>query len=260
MERAGIAVELGERAAETSEIYEAFFKWVTTALPFLTLKYAMTADGKIAARTGASHWVTGPEARQYVASLRAGVDAVLVGIGTILSDDPQLTARPEGPDWEAGRPVHQPLRVILDSQARLPLSAAVVAGQLPGRTLLCATAQAPADGVAELEGRGVEVLFLPERDGKVDIIELMKLLGQRGVTSILAEPGGTLAAALLEAGAVDKVLAFIAPKIVGGDAAPSPVGGTGRDSMAAALPLHDSQWRVVGEDMLLKGYLTGGEG
>ncbi len=256
LRNAGLRVRVGDQGREASQLNEAYFKWVQTHRPFVTLKYAMTADGKIATRTGASRWVTGTEAREYVALLRSRVDAVLVGIGTVLADDPQLTARLAVTPPERDSPVHQPLRVVLDSEARLAVGAKVVT-DASAHTLLCTTDRASGEKLTQLAEAGTETLVLPSKDGRVDIIELIRVLGERNVTSILAEPGGTLAAALLESGVVDKVLVFVAPKIVGGVAAPGPVAGEGASEMSDALELTGVEWTRLGEDMLLTGYLSG---
>ena len=213
-------------------------------------------DGKIATHTGSSSWITGREARGHVAQLRARVDAVLVGIGTVLADDPRLTARPEEFGLADDRPVHQPLRVVLDSEARLPLDSKMVSGDLPGSTLLMTTARAPRERVDALRDRGVEAIILAADDGRVPVCGALEELGQRGVTSVLAECGGTLAASLLAAGAVDKVAAFVAPKIAGGEAAPTPVGGRGVELMRDALQLGEPAWTVLGPDVLLTGYVA----
>jgi diaminohydroxyphosphoribosylaminopyrimidine deaminase/5-amino-6-(5-phosphoribosylamino)uracil reductase len=255
LEAAGIATVVGERGPEAEQLNEAYFKWIRTGFPFLTLKYAMTADGKIATRTGSSFWITGLEARRHVARLRSGVDAVLVGIGTVLADDPRLTARPGemgAPDLE---PAHQPLRVVMDSRARLPLHAKLALGQLPGKTLVCATERAPAERLRHLEEQGVETLIVPAESGRVDICAALKALGKRGVTSVLAECGGSLAASLVSAGAVDKVHAFVAPKIAGGRDARTPIEGTGVETMDQAIQLHDPSWTVLGQDVLLTAYV-----
>jgi diaminohydroxyphosphoribosylaminopyrimidine deaminase/5-amino-6-(5-phosphoribosylamino)uracil reductase len=258
LESARIETLVGERAADAERINEAYFKWVRTGLPFLTLKYAMTADGKIATPSGSSFWITGVEARQRVAKLRSTVDAVLVGIGTVLADDPRLTARPGELGLPELEPAHQPLRVVLDSEARIPLDAKLITGGLPGKTLVCATERASSDRLRCLQERGAETAVLPETNGRVDVCAAMRLLGEREVTSVLAECGGTLAASLIAAGAVDKVLAFIAPKIAGGHSAPTPVEGSGVDRMDQALPLRNPTWSVLGQDVLLTAYVDGG--
>jgi diaminohydroxyphosphoribosylaminopyrimidine deaminase/5-amino-6-(5-phosphoribosylamino)uracil reductase len=171
-----------------------------------------------------------------------------------LADDPRLTARPD--DFGIPEaPVHQPLRVVIDSNARLPASAKVVSVRLPGTTLVCTTDRAPAERLQRLEALGVEVLKVPTRDGRVDLCASMTALGGRSITSVLVEAGGTLAAGLLEAGAVDKILAFVGPKIVGGRDAPTPVEGGGLSLMERAIDLRDAHWTVLGRDALLSGYV-----
>jgi diaminohydroxyphosphoribosylaminopyrimidine deaminase/5-amino-6-(5-phosphoribosylamino)uracil reductase len=256
LKAAGLNVVLGESEAPARKLNEAYFKWVATGQPFLTLKYAMTLDGKIATGSGSSFWVTGVEARRFVARLRSQVDAILVGIGTVLADDPQLTARPGELGEPELEPAHQPLRVVLDSQARLPPTARLVA-EAPERTLVCATDRAPFARLRELQERGVQTLLLPARGNRVDPAGVLQALGSREVISVLAECGGTLAASLLGAGHVDKVLAFVAPKIVGGVDAMSPVEGTGVEPMEAALELEDPEWIILGQDALCLGYLHG---
>jgi len=255
LEAAGIRVIVGEQDEVARRLNEAYFKWVDTHLPFVSLKYAMTVDGKIATQTGSSFWITGPEARLSVAELRSQVDAIMVGIGTILADDPQLTARPEEFGLAMGRPVHQPIRVVLDSTLRLPVTARVVSGGLPGRTLVFTTDRASTPRFAELEAQGVEVQVVGQLDGRVNVREVLRVLGERQVISVVVECGGELAASLLRANAVDKLLAYIAPKIAGGATAPSPVGGNGVLQMVDALELRDPLWVPLGRDVLLTAYV-----
>jgi diaminohydroxyphosphoribosylaminopyrimidine deaminase/5-amino-6-(5-phosphoribosylamino)uracil reductase len=260
LERAGIMTVLGEHEQEARRLNEGYFKHVATGLPFVAVKWAMTLDGKIATRTGSAFWVTGPAARARVAQLRARSDAVLVGVGTVLADDPQLTVRPEllqaaAPDQPAEPPPRQPLRVVLDSRARTPPTARLL--QRNGHTLILVTDQAPADRRAALAAAGAEVLVVPAQNGRVPLAHTLRLLGERGITSVLVEAGGTLVAALLEAGLVDKVYAFIAPKIVGGANALTPVEGTGLDDMAQALVLRDVTVEQLEDDLLVTGYLPG---
>ncbi|HWP36216.1 MAG TPA: bifunctional diaminohydroxyphosphoribosylaminopyrimidine deaminase/5-amino-6-(5-phosphoribosylamino)uracil reductase RibD [Gemmatimonadales bacterium] len=252
---AGVPVLVGAHEAEARKLNEGYFTWVRTGRPFVTLKFAMTVDGKIATRTGASFWITGSEARRYVARLRASVDAVMVGIGTVLADDPQLTARPGEWGDAALEPAHQPLRVVLDTTGRLPVTARLVSGGLPGTTLVCTTERASVARLRELESYGVETLVLPEGDGGVDVVAALQALGKRGVTSVLAECGGTLAWSLLQRRVVDAVLAFVAPKIVGGRTAPTPVGGEGLARMDQAMELVDPRWEVCGRDVMLSAYV-----
>ena len=249
----GIRVALGEGEAAARELNEAFFKYITTGRPFVATKYAMTLDGKIATHTGHSRWVTGPEARRRVHELRAAADAILVGVGTVLADDPQLTVRLEG----EGASQRQPWRVIVDSLCRTPLSARVLSDAFVRRTLIATTEQAPREKVAAVREAGAEVLVLPLDEGRVDLRALAETLAGRGIISVLAEAGGTLTAGLLAAELVDKVYAFVAPKIVGGAAAPSPVDGEGVARMDGACRLRLTRVERLGEDLLIVGYTCG---
>ena len=244
---AGIEVSTGEMEEEANELIEAFSKHVKHGRPFVIAKYAMSADGKIAARSGDARWVTGPESRAHVHRLRAQCDAIMVGVGTVLADDPRLTARDE--DGQTLK--RQPLRVIVDSAGKTPGGAALL-GE-PGHTLI-ATAGTPLDNGKYLTAAGAEVLCLPGAAGKVDLDALLETLGKRNVTSVLVEGGGTLMGSLFDLGQVDKVLAFLAPKIIGGMSAPGPVGGRGIDEMSKALALKRPRWQQYGNDMLLTGY------
>jgi diaminohydroxyphosphoribosylaminopyrimidine deaminase/5-amino-6-(5-phosphoribosylamino)uracil reductase len=261
LDQAGVRTSLGEYEREARHFNEGYFKFITCGLPFVSVKWAMTLDGKIATRTGSSFWVTGEAARARTARLRALSDAVLVGVGTVLADDPRLTVRPESfaPALrEQFEPLlgRQPLRVVLDSQARTPPTAHLVSGELPGHTLVLITEHAPDDRRAALAATAAEVLVVPELDGRVHPGLAMRLLAERwGVTSVLVEAGGTLVATLLEAHLVDKVYAFLAPKVVGGMAAPTPVEGTGCPEMGQALTLQDLSVEQFGDDVLIAGYV-----
>ena len=183
----GIRVSVGEEAEAVTELYEAFAKHILTGLPFVISKFAMSLDGKIASHTGDSKWVTGPKARARVQEMRRGTDAVMVGVNTVLADNPQLTARDDN-----GQPLsRQPLRVVLDSDARTPANARLLSE--PGSTLIVVTKDAPSPGGAALTSAGAEVLRLEAGpDGRPDLSLLMAELGKRGVVSLFAEAGGTL--------------------------------------------------------------------
>jgi len=246
----GIRVVVGEHEAEARRLNEWFFKYITAGRPFVLAKYAMTLDGKIAARTGDSRWVTGPAARAFVHRLRAQVDAVMVGVGTVLADDPALPARPE--EFGGEPAARQPLRVVVDSRGRTPLEARVLDGSAP--TLIATTALADPERLAAFQARGAEVLVLPAVDGRVDLVALLGELGRRQVAWALVEGGGRLLGSLFERGLIDKVLAFIAPKLIGGGDAPGPIGGTGRPRMAEAVRLAGVEIERLGEDLLVSGY------
>ena len=250
---AGIEVVEGVLAAEAALLNEAFIKWVSTEMPFGLMKTAMTLDGKIATRTGQSRWITGEAARAMVHRLRDQCDAILVGVGTVMADDPELTARLPSGDGK------NPLRVIVDSAARTPLTARVVAdGKAP--TLFAVAEEAPADRLQALRAAGCEVLPLPRGRTGVDLRLLWQALGQRNITSVLLEGGATINAAALAAGVVDKIHAFIAPKVIGGVNAPGPVGGEGPPDLAGAVLLEELACAQVGEDILITAYVATREG
>jgi len=250
---AGIEVTEGVLAAEAARLNEAFIKWVTTGMPFGIMKAAMSLDGKIATRGGQSRWITGPQARERVHRLRDCADAILVGVGTVIADDPELTARlPEG----GGK---NPLRVVVDSAARLPLTAKVVRDGLAPTVVATTAAAAPAK-TAALAAAGVEVLVLPRGPTGVDLRALWRTLGERQATSVLVEGGAAVNAAALAANVIDKVYVFVAPKIIGGAAAPGPVGGEGPLELDAAAALEDMTSEPAGGDILLTAYVAAREG
>ncbi len=248
---AGIEVRRGPYGEIVLRQNEAYVKWITTGTPFVTLKMAMSMDGKVATRTGDARWVTSEEARADVHEARAESDAVMVGIGTVLRDDPRLTARNPGA-------MRQPVRVVVDSMARAPLESKVLdLSEAP--TIVAVTARAHPQRVESLRARGVDVIEAGAA-GQVDLTKLMKLLGEREVTAVLAEGGPTVAAALLESGIADKVVFYVAPKVVGGADAPGPVAGDGVGLMADALGMAMDSVEAVGPDVKLTAYAVGRAG
>jgi diaminohydroxyphosphoribosylaminopyrimidine deaminase/5-amino-6-(5-phosphoribosylamino)uracil reductase len=248
LEAAGIEVVV-ENGIEATELYRAFAKHINTGLPYVTAKFASSLDGKIATHTGDSKWVTGPAAREVVQQMRRVNDAIMVGINTVLADDPQLTAR----DSSGNALARQPLRVVLDAHCRTPVGAKML-GE-PGTTLIAATAETLPDRVAGLESAGAEVIKLPASDrGMVEPLALLADLGSRGVVSLMVEGGGTVLGSLFDAGLVDEVYAFIAPVIIGGQGASSPVEGQGAIVMADAWRLEGTQIQQIGPDWLIKGH------
>lgn len=244
----GILTRVGAESGAVRRQLEAWLKFVTTGRAFITAKFAMSIDGKIAARSGDSKWITGDKARWYVHEMRSNVDAVMVGIGTALADDPRLTARDE-----RGNPMErQPLRIVVDTRGRLPASARLLSE--PGRTLIAVGPNADRASSSPFTDR-VEIQAFPLRDGGVDLESLTQFLAkERSITSIMVEGGGTLLGALFDLGLIDKVAAFVAPTIIGGALAPSPVGGRGAKSMADALELRSVQWKRFGRDAAFIGY------
>ena len=241
LREAGIPTHVGEREDEARELIAPHAKHITTGLPLVTVKFAASLDGKISTRTGDSKWITGEESRAYVHQLRAASDAIMVGIGTVLADDPQLTAR----NHEGSALPRQPLRVIVDSRGRIPHDARLLSE--PGDTLMA---------VAEsgLQIRGAEVVYILDSDGKVNLPALIQELGRREITSVFVEGGGTLIGSLFDLHLVDKVVAFVAPVIIGGRSALSPVGGLGSERMADALRLNRVKLREFGDDVAIIGY------
>ncbi len=253
LREAGVKVTVASDPSESlaaSRLIGAYRKHSTTGRPFVTSKFAMSLDGKIADRFGRSRWITGESARARAHDLRAESDAILVGIGTVIADDPRLTTR-DADGLPRGR---QPLRVVVDSKGRVPLDAVVTSDE--GRTLIaCIDMEESKRSI--LAARGVDVKVLPARHGRVDLDALLDQLGSRGVTSILVEGGGQVAGSFFDGGMVDRVAAFIAPVIVGGQSAPGPVGGDGAADIATALQLGDCSWERVGGDLLVVGYPHG---
>lgn len=248
LEAAGIRTVLGEREAEARALNEVFVHWITTGRPFAIAKFAMSLDGKIATHTGDARWITGSAARHHVHQLRDQVDGILVGVDTVIADDPQLTTRLEGAD------VRHPLRVILDSTGRIPPTARVLDPALPGQTMIATTEAMPPERRQALVDGGVEVLALPTDRGRVSLAPLLTTLGQREVTSLLVEGGGTVLGSFFTYALVDKVLAFVAPIVIGGRDAPTPVGGAGVARIAEAWRLTRVQVQQLGPDVLISGY------
>ncbi len=249
LENAGIICETGVLEDECLAVNEVFFHYITTKTPFVVMKYAMTLDGKIAAYTGDSKWVTGEEARAHVQQTRKHLSAIMVGIGTVLADDPMLNCR-----IEAGV---DPTRIIVDSTLRIPLDSQIVktAKQIP---TYVACAAPDEEKKATLEAAGVHILLLPNAYGRVDLEALLTVLGEMQIDSVLLEGGGTLNGEFLQLGLVDKVQAYIAPKLIGGETAKSPVGGAGIPMMADALTLNHMTITRLGDDLLLEGRIRKG--
>ena len=227
---------------ECDQINQIFFHFITTGLPFVTMKYAMTMDGKIACFTGNSKWITGEEARLHVQQERLRHTGIMVGVGTVLADDPLLTCRLEG-----GR---DPVRIICDSHLRTPLDSNIVrtAGGIP---TIIATLEEQAQRSSAYTEKGCKVLFVKEKDGRIDLRDLMKHLGEMKIDSILLEGGGTLNWSALESGIVSRVQAYIAPKIFGG-AGKSPVDGRGVPQPDLAFMLEDSKIVRFGQDIMIE--------
>lgn len=244
---AGIDVVTGVMEDDCRALNEGYNTYISTGLPFVTLKLASSLDGRIATGTGHSRWITGEKARKFVHRLRAVSDAVMVGANTVAADDPELTVRlARGQD---------PVRVVVDSTFRTPLGAKVFRGLGNGaRAVVLTTRAAEKDKVDRARLAGVDVVYVRKAAMGVDVTHALEELAARETTSVLVEGGGTLAASLLRAGRVDKVMQFIAPAYIGGDGLAS-VGPLGVRNAERALRLRDVHTRRVGEDLLVEGYL-----
>lgn len=237
---AGIKVEVGLLEEEARKLNEVFLKYIVKKEPFVVLKTAMSLDGKIATATGQSQWISCEESRMQVHRLRNQYMGILVGIGTVLADNPSLTCRIEG-----GR---NPIRIVCDSHLRIPMDCKLL-NDKAAQTIIATTVKPS----KELCKKAQVLVFEPDKNGKVPIPQLMKKLGELGIDSILVEGGSTLAYSFLEAGCVDKVLAYIAPKLIGGVDAKTPIGGEGVQELDKAWQLEDCSVTRVGSDFLISG-------
>lgn len=250
LQEAGIETVCGVLEEECKRKNEIFIKYMTAKTPFVVLKTAMTLDGKIASVTGDSRWVTGQEARQMVHKIRNSLTGILVGIQTVLQDDPLLTVRIEN--------ARNPVRIIADSRLRIPLTAKVLR---PGdkRIVACVKGADP-EKKRELEKRGIEVIETEAKNRHVSLTELMQELGKREIDSILLEGGGELNFSALKEGIVDRAILFLAPKIMGGRMAKTPVGGDGLEKMTDAIELEEISYQRIGRDFMIGGKIKKGEG
>ena len=248
LSEAGINTRL-EPCHGVSELYEGFAKHVNTGLPFVVAKFAMSLDGKIATYTGDSKWVTGPLAREEVQRMRRECDAIMVGINTVLADDPQLTAR----NSDGFPQERQPLRVVLDSHCRTPSDARML--QERGETLIVTSNDAPRTEIERLKQAGAQIWHGPlHSPGMVEMGDVLVELGHRSVVNLLVEGGGITLGTLFDDGLVNKVNVFIAPVIIGGSMAASPIEGHGPELMSQAWHVDQTEIRQIGPDWLVTGY------
>ena len=250
----GVTVETGVCEADARELLAGYLSRVQRGRPLVRAKYAMTLDGRIATRTGQSRWITGPIARRQAHVFRDRADAVLVGAGTVNTDDPALTTRlPEEFTGDGGP--HHPLRVVVDGRGTTSRSAQVYRSDLPGRTLVATTAEAPAWWLNDLAEEGVEHL-LCGIGPTVDLSFLLEELGTRGINEVLVEGGSRMLGAFFDADLVDRIAAFVAPVVVGGRGAPGPVGGHGRESIHEAMRLTGVTITPFDQDVLIEGVVA----
>lgn len=247
LKNAGIEVEVGILEEECRKINEVFTKYIKTKKPFVVMKTAMSLDGKISTKTGKSKWISSEEARLHVHTLRNKFSGIMVGINTVLKDNPELTCRiAEG---------NNPIKIIVDSTLRIPMESKVLKKH-DNQTIIATTEKADITKVEKLIKNNVKVLIINEKNGRVDLKELMRKLGELNIDSILLEGGSTLNYSALEENIVDKVMMYISPKIIGGETSKTPVGGNGIDKLNNAFKLENITTRNVGEDILVEGYIS----
>jgi diaminohydroxyphosphoribosylaminopyrimidine deaminase/5-amino-6-(5-phosphoribosylamino)uracil reductase len=246
LEEAGIDVDIGILEKECNALNEIFMKYISTKKPFVIMKTAMSLDGKIATQSGESKWITGEVARKNVHNLRNSLMAIMVGVNTVIKDNPELTCRVEG-----GK---NPIRIILDSSLRIPLNSKVITDK-KARTIIVTTEKARVDKLSILTQSGIETLVISSKNGQVNLTELMVKLGEINIDSILVEGGGTLNFEAIKAGIVDKVQIYIAPKFIGGNMSKTPVEGMGIESLQEAYGVENVTVTIVEKDILIEGYM-----
>ena len=246
LKQAGLDVKVGILEKECRRLNEAFCKYILHQEPFVILKVAATLDGKLATRNGESKWITGEDSRRFVHRLRDQVDGVLVGIETVLKDNPMLTARIRG-----GR---DPYRIILDSRLRISENAKVIELD-PSKAIIATTGMAPREKIESLEKRGIRILIIESKLGKVDLKSCLLKLGEMGVMSLLVEGGSQINGSFLDEGLIDKIFLFFSPKLIGDPLAPGIFGGEGVTRLKETLSVEDLKVKKMGEDVLFEGYV-----
>ncbi len=246
LRNAGIQVTAGVLEDESKELNEVFLHYIQTRMPFVVLKAAVSLDGKIAAYSGKSKWITGEFARSEVHGLRNRYTAVMAGVGTVITDDPELTCRMEG-----GR---NPVRILLDSKLRIPINSKVLADPERNPAIIACAEGASRERALELESLGAKVLFCSSRDGQVDLTDLAIKLGDLNIDSVLLEGGGTVNESALAQGVVSKLLLYIAPIIIGGEQSKTFVEGMGVENPGEAYPMQFASVETLGEDIKITAY------
>ena len=254
LKQAGIDVSEGLLEENARQLNERYQQWITSGRPFLILKGAMTLDGKIATHSGQSKWITSELARQDVHRQRSHVDAVMVGIGTVKADNPELSARGLRQTIQR-RKGRQPIRVVLDSHLRIPITANVLTWVHEQPTIVCTTKAASPKKIQTLKDRGVQVWIIPQKNGRVSLKAALDKLGKVGISSVLLEGGSMLNATALHEGLVNQVRLYVAPTLLGGQNAKSLIGGASPDSMKQAWQLVNPELKKIGQDWLVVGSL-----
>ncbi len=248
LKNAGIEVITGVLEPEIKRINEVYIKYITTKLPFIALKSAMTLDGKISTYRGESKWISNELSRKWVQELRHRYSAIMVGVNTVMNDDPELNDRSDNEQKS------NPLRVIADSNGSTPVNAKVL-DTSESKTLIAVTINADSAFIKNVRKKGADIIVCPEKNKKVDLVYLVKELGQMGIDSILLEGGSTLNFSAIEEQLVDKVYSFISPKMLGGDLSKTPVGGAGFESIENAITLEIENIQRFGEDIMIEAYI-----
>ncbi len=251
LRRAGLSVTVGVARRDAEVLNQAYSHWIITKRPYVMLKAGMTLDGQIATARGESKWITGLQSRQEVHRLRSAMDAVITGIGTVLKDDPSLTAR-RSPGLTALAST-QPTRVVVDSSLRISRVAKILTRQSSSKTIIATTKCAPSARRQALERQGIEVLQVPSPGGRVSLKHLLIALGQRGIMSVMVEGGGELNAAFFKAKLVNHVRLYVAPTLLGGAASKGVIGGVSPRRLADAWKLKQVRTRILGSDVVVEG-------
>lgn len=255
LKRAGLIVDVGCLKQEAAKLNEVYIHWVKTGRPFVVLKSAITLDGKIATAKGESKWITGPKAREHVHQLRSQMDAIAVGVNTVLQDDPQLTARPAGRKGKAAG-IRQPVRLIFDSRLRIPLTARVLKNIETNPTAIATTNKASHKKIEQLRAKWVEVMVLPQKQQQVSLQRCLQELGAMGISSLMVEGGGELNGRFLHEGLVNKVYLYVAPALLGGQNAKGLLGGISPKTLSEKTSISNMKIHSLGDDMLITGNVT----
>ncbi|OOM73646.1 riboflavin biosynthesis protein RibD [Clostridium puniceum] len=242
----GIEVIVGVKEEDCKKLNEIFIKYITSKIPFVILKSGMSLDGKIATYSGDSKWITSKESREDSQNLRNRLHSIMVGVNTVIADDPELTCRINNEK--------SLIRIIVDTKLRIPLSSKVIKNQ-DKNTIVATTFSADENKKQILSDLGIKIIEVPSKNKKVDLKEVVKKLGQEGIDSILIEGGGTLNFSALEEDIVDKVIVYIAPKILGGEKSTSSIAGQGFSQLEEAVQLTDMRYRKTGRDLVIEGYI-----
>ena len=251
LQEAGIDVTVGILEYKCKKLNEVFIKYITKKKPFVVLKTAMSLDGKISTTSGESKWITDKEARENVHILRNELTAIMIGIDTVIIDNPELTCRiPNG---------RNPIRIVVDSNLRIPYDSKILQTAKKFKTIIATTEKARKEKIHKLKDLGIIVIETKSKNEKVDLKDLMHKLGNQNIDSILLEGGSTLNYSALESGIVDKILVYIAPKIIGGMKSKTPVGGSGISHLKDAFKVRELSTSIIGKDILLQGYIEGDE-